>query len=111
MRYQKAAIDSVYSTYEINENGNTRSLILPENDERVLMVKGIVDKLCEACIYFSPECEEYMKRIQVFVVDSEEINAYTSMGSILVVYTGLLDHFRKEMEQGNVDNYEEVGWW
>ena len=51
----------------------------------------------------------YMKDMEIIVVDSDEVNAYTTMGSVVVVYTGLLDYFKKQEEEGKVYNYEEVG--
>lgn len=50
-----------------------------------------------------------MKDMEIIVVDSDEVNAYTTMGSVVVVYTGLLDYFKKQEEEGKVYNYEEVG--
>ena len=47
--------------------------------------------------------------MEIIVVDSDEVNAYTTMGSVVVVYTGLLDYFKKQEEEGKVYNYEEVG--
>ena len=58
-------------------------MILPETDERVLLVKKIVSELQEACIYFSPECEDYMKHMKILLVDSDELNAYTTMGIVI----------------------------
>ena len=49
-----------------------------------------------------------MKDMEIIVVDSDEVNAYTTMGSVVVVYTGLLDYFRKQEEAGKINNYEEV---
>ena len=109
MQFQDVIVSNIRSMFEETEDGTTRTLLLPENNEQVMFVKSIVKKLCDACIYFSPECEEYMNQMQVLVVESDEVNAYTGMGSVLVVYTGLLDHFKKELEEGNISNYEEVG--
>lgn len=101
-------VSSLHKQFSVTENGVAHSLILPESDDRVQFVRGLVSKLGKACVYFSPECEMYMKDMEIIVVDSDEVNAYTTMGSVVVVYTGLLDYFRKQEEAGKINNYEEV---
>ena len=38
----------------------------------------------DACIYFSPECKEYMDKMKVIVVEDDDVNAYTTMGNAFV---------------------------
>ena len=102
-------VSSLHKQFTVTENDVTHNLILPESDERVQFVRSLVSKLGKACVYFSPDCEMYMKYMEIIVVDSDEVNAYTTMGSVVVVYTGLLDYFKKQEEEGKVYNYEEVG--
>lgn len=62
-----------------------------KDDERVLdksnhyyqFVTPILDRLKEACVYFSPECQDYMDHMQLLVVESDEINAFSAMGNPL----------------------------
>jgi hypothetical protein len=44
----------------------------------------ILSKLKDACIYFSPECKEYMDKMKVIVVEDDDVNAYTTMGNAFV---------------------------
>jgi len=92
-------VSSLHKQFTVTENDVTHNLILPESDERVQFVRSLVSKLGKACVYFSPECEMYMKDMEIIVVDSDEVNAYTTMGSVVVVYTGLLDYFKKQEEE------------
>ena len=101
-------VSSLHSKFMVTENGHTRSLILPKTDKRVQFVRSLVTKLGNACAYFSPECTTYMNNMEVIVVDDDEVNAYTTMGSVVVVYTGLLDYFEKMKEEGKIKDYEEV---
>lgn len=77
-------------------------------DERYRIATRVVSTLQKACVYFSPECEEYMNRMRVFVVDSPIVNAFSSMGSIIVIYTGLIDRYI-EQYNGDVRKVENVG--
>ena len=101
-------VSSLHSKFMVTENGHTRSLILPKTDKRVQFIRSLVTKLGNACAYFSPECTTYMNNMEVIVVDDDEVNAYTTMGSVVVVYTGLLNYFEKMKEEGKIKDYEEV---
>ena len=92
----------------MKKGDSIHSLILNSKDERVVLVTSIVNRIKEACVYFSPECEYYMNKMEILVVEDDEINAYTTMGSIIVVYTGLLDYFKDLEKKGTITNYEEV---
>ena len=103
-------VSSLHSKFMVTENGHTRSLILPKTDKRVQFIRSLVTKLGNACAYFSPECTTYMNNMEVIVVDDDEVNAYTTMGSVVVVYTGLLNYFEKMKEEGKIkDAYLEIG--
>ena len=80
LKYQQVFIDTLQQQYSIEKDGNQQSQIVPETDERVLLIKKIVSELQEACIYFSPECEEYMSHMKVIVINDDEINAYSTLG-------------------------------
>lgn len=57
--------------------------VLDESNPYYHFVTPILDRLKEACVYFSPECQEYMDHMQLLVVESDEINAFSAMGSDL----------------------------
>ena len=96
-------VQSIESRFE--SDGVT---ILKDSDPRVQYIERILRPLIQSCVYFSPECEYYMSQMEILVVDDDEINAYTTMGSIIVVYTGLLNYFKDLEKKGKISNYEEV---
>ena len=49
-----------------------------------------------------------MNKMKIFVVDSPEVNAFSSVGGIIVVYTGLIDHYVELEAEGKVPSAEEV---
>ncbi|KAK8815959.1 hypothetical protein WA538_005080 [Blastocystis sp. DL] len=102
LKYQDTMVSNLEAKFdEANER------ILDSSDKRVVFIHQILSKLKDACIYFSPECKEYMDKMKVIVVEDDDVNAYTTMGSIIVIYTGLLDHFQKMVENQEVSNLEE----
>lgn len=68
----------------MEKDGVKQTLVLPDTDERVVFIKSLVQKLQEACIYFSPECEEYMNEMKVMVVEDDEVNAISTMGTLFI---------------------------
>ncbi|KAK8816874.1 hypothetical protein WA577_002668, partial [Blastocystis sp. JDR] len=107
LKYQDSVIQSLRDQFCVKDGESTHSLILNSKDERVALVTSIVNRIKEACVYFSPECEYYMSKMEILVVDDDEVNAYTTMGSIIVVYTGLLNYFKDLEKKGKITNYEE----
>ena len=103
-------IQSLRDQFCVKDGESTHSLILNSKDERVALVTSIVNRIKEACVYFSPECEYYMSKMEILVVDDDEVNAYTTMGSIIVVYTGLLNYFKDLEKKGKITNYKEVSF-
>lgn len=101
-------LQSLHEQFQKKDGDTIHSLLLPAKDKRVVFVSKIVNRIKEACVYFSPECEYYMSKMEILVVDDDEINAYTTMGSIIVVYTGLLNYFKELEKKGTITNYEEV---
>lgn len=108
LKYQQSFVQALKDKYSTETDGMKKTLVLPDSDERVILVKKLVRQLQEACVYFSPECEEYMTHMEVIVVEDDEVNAYSAMGSILVVYTGILDYFMKLKHAMQITNIEEV---
>ena len=106
-------VDSM--TTKLEADGLT---VLSDEDSRVQYIKKMLNPLIESCIYFSPECEEYMRNLKVIVVEDDTVNAYTTMGremkwnsgvgSVLVVYTGLIDHYKKLKKDGYIQDVDEV---
>ena len=100
-------ISRIRCQFSTGESAATCS-VLSDDDERVAFIKIIVIRIADACVYFSPECEQYVNRMKVVVIDDDDVNAYVTMGSVLVVNTGLLNHFQELKKQGKISNLEEV---
>ena len=66
-------IQSLREQFQKKDGDAVHSLILPAKDERVVFVSKIVNRIKEACVYFSPECEYYMSKMEILVVDDDEI--------------------------------------
>ena len=75
LKYQNDIISSLYKQYSENNID-----ILDEMDPLYSNLNKIVRTIAKACVYFSPECEEYMHNIKVIIVNSDEINACSMMG-------------------------------
>ena len=113
LNYQDAMVESM--TTKLEADGLT---VLGEDDARVQYIARILRPLIDSCIYFSPECEEYMRNLKVVVVEDDTVNAYTTMGgkwkwisgvgSVLVVYTGLIDHYKNLKNDGYIQDVDEV---
>lgn len=75
LNYQDAMVESM--TTKLEGDGLK---VLGEDDSRVQYIEQILRPLIDSCIYFSPECEEYMRNLKVIVVEDDTVNAYTTMG-------------------------------
>lgn len=80
MKYQESFVTGFKDKCSVEKDGVKQTLVLPDTDERVVFIKSLVQKLQEACVYFSPECEEYMNQMKVMVVEDDEVNAISTMG-------------------------------
>ena len=76
----------------VNEIDSKRIITNPK-DKRVIMVKKIVDRLCEACKYFEPGSEDFYDNFKIFIVEDPEVNAYAALGGYIIINTGLIDHY------------------
>ena len=97
--------------YSENEEGSTlngKPIITDSTDIRYRLVHRVVGDIQRACVYFDPSCKEYMNKMKIFVVDSPEVNAFSSVGGIIVVYTGLINHYVELEAEGKVPSAEEV---
>lgn len=83
-------------------------VITDSTDIRYRLVHRVVGDIQRACVYFDPSCKEYMNKMKIFVVDSPEVNAFSSVGGIIVVYTGLINHYVELEAEGKVPSAEEV---
>ena len=102
-------INYIRSFYTTEEDEETVCTILDDDDSRVCHVKSLIKSIAEACVYFSPECESYMNNLEVLVVDDDDdLNAYVTMGSVLVVSSGLLRYYENLQSQGKIANSDEV---
>lgn len=90
------------------ETMNGKVILRNQEDERVSMAERVIARLKQACVYFSPECENYMNQMQLYVVHASDINAFSSIGGIIVVYTGLIDHFIELQNEGKIKDVETV---
>lgn len=96
-----------YST-EDGEKLGGEPIIEDPTDICYRLVHRVVGDIQRACVYFDPSCEEYMKGMKIIVVESPTVNAFSSIGSIIVVYTGLIEHYAAMQEKGLVKDVEEV---
>ena len=79
LKYQDTMVSNLEAKFdEANER------ILDSSDKRVVFIHQILSKLKDACIYFSPECKEYMEKMKGIVVEDDDVNAYTTMGNAFV---------------------------
>ena len=85
--YQEEFVDTL-----INQFKENNTPVLDETNEYYSLLKPIINRLIDACVYFSPECEDYMKHMRILLVDSDELNAYTTMGNN-IQYISLYDRF------------------
>ena len=79
LKYQDTMVSNLEDKFD---EANKR--ILDSSDKRVVFIHQILSKLKDACIYFSPECKEYMDKMKVIVVEDDDVNAYTTMGNAFV---------------------------
>ena len=96
-----------YST-EDGEKLGGEPIIEEPTDIRFRVVHRVVGDIQRACVYFDQSCDEYMKGMKIIVVESPTVNAFSSIGSIIVVYTGLIEHYAAMQEKGLVKDVEEV---
>ncbi|KAK8833382.1 hypothetical protein WA577_000347, partial [Blastocystis sp. JDR] len=109
LHYQDFILES-YLNYSENEEGSTlngKPIITDSTDIRYRLVHRVVGDIQRACVYFDPSCKEYMNKMKIFVVDSPEVNAFSSVGGIIVVYTGLINHYVELEAEGKVPSAEE----
>ena len=102
---------SFFLGYGENTEGITldeQPVITDSTDIRYRLVHRVVGDIQRACVYFDPSCEEYMNKMKILVVDSPEVNAFSSVGGIIVVYTGLINHYVELEAEGKVISAEEV---
>ena len=78
----------------VNEIDSKRIITNPK-DNRVILVKKIVSRLCEASKYFEPGSEDFYDNFKVFVVEDPVVNAYAALGGYIVINTGLIEHYLK----------------
>ena len=87
---------------------NNKTIITNPKDKRVIMVKKIVTRLCEACKYFEPGSEDFYDNLKVFIVEDEDINACAILGGYIIVNTGLIDHYLKHEKAKRCESAEHV---
>ena len=77
-------------------------------DYRYALVHKIIDYLKRACVYYDPESKDYFDNMEVIIVDSPTVNAVSTMGGMIVVYSGIIDYYKQQKEAGQIANVEEV---
>lgn len=88
---------------------NGHVILHDENDSRVRLVTTVVDHLKRACIYFSPESEDYFNKLQLYIVDDPDtVNAFSAMGGVMIVYTGIINLYMEAYEKGLIKDVETV---
>ena len=83
-------------------------ILKDKTDYRYCLVHKAIDFLKRACIYYNPKSENYFNNMDVIVVDSPTMNAFSSPGSIIVVYTGIVDFYLSLYKENKIKNVEEV---
>lgn len=83
-------------------------LLKDKTDYRYCLVHKAIDLLKRACIYYNPKSENYFNTMDVIVVNSTTVNAFSSPGSIIVVYTGIVDFYISLYKENKIKNVEEV---
>ena len=64
---------------------------------------------CALPIYFSPESEDYFNKLQLYIVDDPNtINAFSAMGGVIIVYTGIISLYMEAYEKGLIKDVETV---
>ena len=58
--------------------------------------------------YFDPSAREYLNHMEVFVVDSPMVNAFSSIGGVIVVFSGLIDYYKQLEASGKITSAENV---
>ena len=91
-----------------DETVGDEPILKDTTDYRYCLVHKVINLLKRACIYYDPESEQYFNDMEVIVVDSPTVNAFSSIGGYIVVYTGIVDYYMNQKEENNIENVEEV---
>lgn len=77
-------------------------------DYKYCLVHKIIDSLKRACVYYDPKSEEFFDNLDIIVVDSPTINAFSAVGGVIVIYTGIIDYYNALLRKHQIANLEEV---
>lgn len=72
------------------------------------MVSRVADDMKRAGQYFDPSAKEYLNHMEVFVVDTPMVNAFSSIGGVIVVFSGLIDYYKQLEVAGKITSAENV---
>ena len=72
------------------------------------MVSRVADDMKRAGQYFDPSAQEYLNHMEVFVVDTPMVNAFSSIGGVIVVFSGLIDYYKQLEAAGKITSAENV---
>lgn len=72
------------------------------------MVSRVADDMKRAGQYFDPSAREYLNHMEVFVVDTPMVNAFSSIGGVIVVFSGLIDYYKQLEAAGKITSAENV---
>lgn len=83
-------------------------IVTDKMDYKFCLVHKIIDSLKRACVYYDPNSEEFFNNLDVVVVDSPTINAFSATSGIVVIYTGIIDYYSSLLKSHEIANLEEV---
>lgn len=98
--------DLITTTLFRNPAFGGSSLIKNPNDQGVIMVHRIITAMKRACMYFDPDGSDYFKEMDTFYLKLDDVNAFSSLGGFIVIYSGIVDYCNSMSK--TVEDTEEV---
>ena len=71
-------------------------------------VSRVADDMKRAGQYFDPSAREYLNHMEVFVVNTPMVNAFYSIGGVIVVFSGVIDYYKQVEAAGKITSAENV---
>lgn len=83
-------------------------VITNTNNAACRMVSRVADDMKRAGQYFDPSAREYLNHMEVFVVDTPMVNAFYSIGGVIIVFSGVIDYYKQLEASGKITSAENV---
>ncbi|KAK8833383.1 hypothetical protein WA577_000348, partial [Blastocystis sp. JDR] len=81
-------------------------VITNTNNAACRMVSRVADDMKRAGQYFDPSAREYLNHMEVFVVDTPMVNAFYSIGGVIIVFSGVIDYYKQLEASGKITSAE-----